>query len=62
MRQLECESGKDEVEIAAVLEIAGTEERRSELTISEDMLADRLGDRRLASSGEPVQPEYRRLA
>ena len=59
--QLEGEGGEDEVQIAAVLEIAGTEERRSELTVSEDTLADRLGDRRLAGPGEPVQPEDRRL-
>ena len=31
--QLEGEGGEDEVQIAAVLEIAGTEERRSELTV-----------------------------
>ena len=59
--QLEGEGGKDEVQVAAVLEIARTEERRSELAISKDPLADRLGDRGLASAGKPVQPEHRGL-
>jgi hypothetical protein len=59
--QLEGEGGEDEVEVAAVLEIARTEERRSELSVGKDPLADCLGDRGLASPGEPVQPEDRRL-
>ena len=59
--QLEGEGGEDEVQVAAVLEVAGTEERRSELTVSKDPLADCLGDRGLAGPGEPVQPEDGRL-
>ena len=59
--QLEGEGGEDEVEVAAVLEIARAEVRRSELPVGKDPLADRLGDRRLAGPGKPVQPEDRRL-
>ena len=48
---------EDEVEVAAVLEIVRTEERRSQHSAGKDPLADYLGDRGLASAGEPVQPE-----
>ena len=59
--QLEGKSGEDEVQVAAVLEITGTEEGRSKLTVSEDPLTDRLGNCGLADPSEPVQPEDRRL-
>jgi len=61
VRQLKGEGGEDEVEVAAVLEIARTKEGRSKLSISKDPFAGRLGDCGLASPGEPVQPEDRRL-
>jgi hypothetical protein len=57
VRQLEGKRGKDKVEVAAVLEIARTKKGRSQEPVSEDPLADCLGDRGLASPGEPVQPE-----
>jgi len=59
--QLEGEGGEDRVQVAAVLEIARTEEGRSELTVSKDPLAGRLGNRRFAGPSEPVQPEDGRL-
>ena len=59
--QLEGEGGEYEVEVAAVLEVTRTEERRPKLSVSKDPLAGRLGNRGLASPGEPVQPEHRRL-
>ena len=59
--QLEGDGGEDEAQVAAILEIAGTEERRSEFPVGKHPLADRLCDRGLARPGEPVQPEYRGL-
>ena len=59
--QLEGEGGEDEVQIAAVLEFARTEERCSQLSVSKDLLADCLGDRGLAGPSETVEPEDRRL-
>ena len=55
--QLEGEGGEDEVEATAVLEVARTEERRSELSVGKGPFTDRLGDRGLAGAGESVQPE-----
>ena len=60
--QLKDEGGEDEVEIATVFEVTGTEERRSKLFVSRHPFADCLGDCRLASPGEPVQTEDRRPA
>ena len=57
MCQLKREGGEDEPKVAAVLEITRAEEGRSQQSVGEDPLADCLGDRGLASSGEPVQPE-----
>ena len=59
--QLESNGREDEAEVAAILEIARTEERRSEKPVGEERFADRLGDRGLSSPGEPVQPEDGRL-
>ena len=55
--QVEGECGEDEAKVAPVLEIAGTEERRSQQPVSECNLTDRLANRRLVSPSEPVQPE-----
>ena len=49
--------GEDEVEVTAVLEITRAEEGCPQQSVGEDPLADCLGDRQLASPGEPVQPE-----
>ena len=59
--QLEGEGGEDEVEVAAVSEIARTKERCPQYAVSEDTLANCLGDRGLAGAGQPIQPEDRRL-
>ena len=56
-RQLGGEGGEDEVEVAAVFEIAGAEERCPKEPLGESPLANRLGNRRLASTGESIQPE-----
>lgn len=56
MSELEGEGGKDVVKISAVFEIARTEERCSQPPVSEDAFGNRLRDRGLASSGEPIQP------
>ena len=58
MRQLKGEGGEDEVKVATVLEIARAKEGSSQQSVGEYPLADRLGDRGLASPCEPVQPEY----
>ena len=55
--KLESEGGKYEVEVAAVLEVSGTKEGRSQETVSEDTLGNGLSDRRLPRPGESVQPE-----
>ena len=52
--QLEGEGWEDELEMTPVLEIARTEERGSKQPVGEDPLANRPGDRRLASPGHPV--------
>ena len=59
--QLEGEGGEDEVEVAAVLEVAGTKKGCSELSVRKHPLAGCLGNRGLAGPGESVQPEDRRL-
>ena len=61
MCKLEGEGGEDEMQVATVLKVAGTEERGSKLPVGKDPLANRLGNRRLTGPGEPVQPEDRRL-
>ena len=45
------------MEVAAVLEVSGTKEGRSQETISEDTLGGGLSNRRFPRPGEPVQPE-----
>ena len=58
--ELEGESGEDVTEVPTVLEIARTEEGRSESPVCKDAFGGALCDRRLAGPGEPVQPVYRR--
>ena len=58
--ELKGEGGKDVVDVPTVFEIARTEEGRSESPVGEDAFGGGLGDRRLASPGEPVQPVDRR--
>jgi len=55
-RELDGEGGKDEAEVAAVLEVSRTEEGGTKLTGCECPLRDRLGDGALPRSGQPVQP------
>ena len=55
--ELDSDGRKYEVEVAAVLEVSGTEKGRSQETIGEDTLNDALSDRRLPCPGEAVQPE-----
>ena len=52
---------EDEVEVAALLGIALTEERRSELSVSKALLTGCPDYRVLVGAGEPVQPEDKRL-
>ena len=55
--ELESDGRKYEVEVAAVLEVSGTEKGRSQETIGEYTLNDALSDGRLPCPGEAVQPE-----
>ena len=59
--QLEGEGGEDEVQVAAVSEIARTKERCPQHAVSEDPLANCLGDRGLSGASQPIQPEDGRL-
>ena len=52
--ELESKGGKYEMEVAAVLEVSGTKEGRSQETISEDTFGDGLSNRRFPRPGEPV--------
>ena len=45
------------MEVAAILEVSGTEKGRSQETIGEDTLNDGLSDRRLPCPSKAVQPE-----
>jgi len=56
--ELEGEGGENGPEIAPVVEISRTEEARSELPICEAHLRKCLGDSRLPSPGEAVEPEH----
>ena len=58
--QLKGEGGEDKVKVTTVLEVMGIEERHNEPSVNKHLLADCLGNRRLVSPGEPVQPEDRR--
>ena len=58
MSELEGKGGEDFPEIAPVVEIARTEKGRSELPVREACLRKRLGDSRLVSPGETVEPEH----
>ena len=60
MDQLKGKGGEDKVEVATVLEVTRIEERHDEPSVNKHPLADCLGDRKLVSPGEPVQPEDRR--
>ena len=55
--ELERKGGEYEVEIAAVLEVSGTEKGCSQEAIGEDTLSDGLSNGRLPCSGEAIQPE-----
>ena len=54
--ELEGEGGEDVVKVPAVPKIARTEEGRPQSLVGKETLSDGLGDRGLASPGEPVQP------
>ena len=56
--ELECQRGKDEVEVTSVLNTPRTEERCSETAISEDPFCDCLRDGRFSSPGESIEPEH----
>jgi hypothetical protein len=58
---LESKGGEDEVEVAAVLEIAGTKERCPKRPLGESPFANCLSNRGLASASESIQPEDGRL-
>ena len=55
--ELEGEGWEDHLEIAAVLEVSGTEEAGSKLSALEGCLGERLGDGRFSSPSQTVEPE-----
>ena len=59
--QLKAKGGEDTVQIAAVLEIARTEEGRSKESFGKEPLCDGLSDCRFPSASQTIQPEYLRL-
>ena len=61
-RELDGEGGKDEAEVAPVLEVSRTEEGGTKLSGCEHPLRDRLGDGALPRPSQPVQPVDGRLA
>ena len=56
--ELECQCGKDEVEVTSVLDTPRTEERCSETAIGEDPFCDRLRDGGFSGPGESIEPEH----
>ena len=54
--ELDGEGGEDELEVAPVLKVSGTEERSAEPSVRERPFGDCLCDRGLSRSGQPVQP------
>ena len=58
--KLECECGKDEAEVASVLDTPRTEERRSEEAIGENPFCDRLRDSRFSRPSQSIEPEHGR--
>ena len=59
--QLESKGGEDGVQVTTVLEVSRTKKGRSQETIGEHTLSDRLSYRRLPCPGEAIQPKDRRL-
>ena len=57
MCELESNGRKYEVEVAAILEVSGTEKGCSQEAIGKDTLSDGLSDGRLPCPSEAVQPE-----
>ena len=60
-RKLDRQRGEGGLEITAVLETSGAEERRSQTVVSKHSLRERLRDRGFPCTGESVQPEDWRL-
>ena len=57
MGELEGKGGEDGLEVVPVVEVARTEEARSELSVCEAHFRKRLSNSGLAGSGETVEPE-----
>ena len=55
--ELEGKGWKDFLKIAAVLEVSRAEEAGPEIPVRKHCLGERLGDGRLSSPGQAVQPE-----
>ena len=60
--KLECQSGKDVLEVTAILKTSRAEERRSQPAVGKHPLRDRLCDRGFPRPSESVEPEDWRLA
>ena len=55
--ELEGEGWEDHLEVAAVLEVSGTEEAGSKLSALKGCLGERLGDGGFSGASQTVEPE-----
>ena len=59
--ELDGKGGEDELEVAPVLEVSGTEEGSAEPSVCERPFRNRLRDGGLSCSSQPIKPVNRRL-